>query len=150
MYSCPSPTIDRGDDDLEDSVASSPQVWFDTEALEAHENDNLAAIATTAQHSKTVLRSDVQVEPLEEVPGNSESITGVGIQEVARKFAVRNMTELVIDVGWLSSQPFFPFRFFFEFFDFFIFFSFAIFSFFIFSFFLSFYFIFLLPKLSNR
>ena len=89
MYSCPSPTIDRGDDDLEDSVASSPQVWFDMEALEAHENDNLDAIATTEQHSKTVLRSDVQVKPLEEVPGNSESITGGwhsgGCEEVRRE-----------------------------------------------------------------
>ena len=44
MYSCPSPTIDGGSDDLENLAASSPQVWFDTETLEAHESGNLGAI----------------------------------------------------------------------------------------------------------
>ena len=61
--SCPSPTIDGGDDDLEDSVSSSLQVWFDTEVLEAHECNNSDAIATTVQHSRTAFRSDVQIEP---------------------------------------------------------------------------------------
>ena len=46
-----------------------------------------------------MFRSDVQVEPPEEVPAKSESITGVGIQKVERKFAVRNVTELVVDAG---------------------------------------------------
>ena len=58
MYSCPSPTIDSGDDDLEDSVASSPQVWFDTDTLEACEFDNLDEIGTTVQHSIQEQRSD--------------------------------------------------------------------------------------------
>ena len=74
MYSCPSPT-DEGGDDLE-NMAASPQhqVWFDTEVLEVRENDNSDAIATTEQHSKTAFRSDVQIEPPEEVPDNSEFI----------------------------------------------------------------------------
>ena len=57
------------------------------------------ASATTEQHSKTAFRSDVQVKPPEEVPAKSESITGVDIQKVERKFAVRNVTELVVDAG---------------------------------------------------
>ena len=80
-----------------DSVSSSLQVWFDTEVLEAHECDNLDAIATTVQHSRTAFRSDVQIEPLEEVLVNSESIMGVGTRKVERKFAVRNVAELVVD-----------------------------------------------------
>ena len=68
MHSCPSPT-DEGGDDLETMAASPPlQVWFDTEVLEAHESDNLDVVATTEQHSKTEFRSDVQIEPSEEVP----------------------------------------------------------------------------------
>ena len=86
--------------DLENLAApSSPQVWFDTEALEAHEIDSLDAIATTEQHSRTAFRSDVQVEPPEEVPVNSESITSGGTRKVESKFAVRNVTELVVDAG---------------------------------------------------
>ena len=100
MYSCPSPASDRGGKDLKNlAVPLSPQVWFDTEVLEAHESDNLDVVATTEQHSKTAFRSDVQVEPSEEAPVNSESITGVDIQKVERKFAVRNVTELVVDAG---------------------------------------------------
>ena len=53
VYSCPSPT-DGGGDDLENLAASSSlQAWFDTEALEARENDNLDVVAATEQHSKT-------------------------------------------------------------------------------------------------
>ena len=36
-YSCPSPLIDRGIDDLEDLMVLPCQVWFDTEAPEAFE-----------------------------------------------------------------------------------------------------------------
>ena len=72
MYSCPSPT-GGGDDDLENLAASSSlQVWFDMEALGTHVCDNLDVIATTVQHSRTAFRSDVQIEPPEEVPDNSE------------------------------------------------------------------------------
>ena len=57
---------------LENMAASPPhQVWFDTEVLEALESDNLDVVATTGQHSKTAFRSDVQIEPPEEVPGSS-------------------------------------------------------------------------------
>ena len=94
-HSCPSPT-DRGGDDL---AASSPlQVWFDMGALGAHVCDNLEAIATTVQHLRTAFRSDVQSEPPKEVPDNSESIT-CSHSEVERKFAVRNVTELIVDDG---------------------------------------------------
>ena len=104
MYSCPSPT-DEGGDDLENMGASPPlQVWFDTEVLEALESDNLDVVATTEQHSKTAFRSDVQVEPPEEVPDNSESITTVDTREVERKFAVRNVTELVFHDGQQADE----------------------------------------------
>ena len=79
-------------------------MWFDTEVLEAHGNVNVDVVATTEQRSKTAFRSDVQVEPSEEVPVNSEFITGVGIQKVKRKFAVRNVTELVLDTGQQSDR----------------------------------------------
>ena len=72
-YPCPSPLIDRGGDDLEDMMVLPCQVWFDTEAPEAFERDDLDTIATTKQHLRTFTRSDVQVEPPEEVPVNSES-----------------------------------------------------------------------------
>ena len=99
MYSCPSPT-DRGGDGLENLAASSSlQAWFDMEVLEARENDNLDVVVTTEQHSKTTFRPDVQVEPSEEVPDNSESITSVDTRKVERKFAVRNVTELIVDDG---------------------------------------------------
>ena len=99
MYSCPSPT-DGGGGGLENLPASSPlQVWFDMEALRANVCDNLDAIATTAQHLRTAFRSDVQIEPPEEVPDNSESITSVGTRKVERKFVVRNVTELMVDDG---------------------------------------------------
>ena len=99
MYSCPSPT-DEGGDDLE-NMAASPllQVWLDTEALEAQESDNLDVVATTEQHSKTAFRSDVQIEPSEEVPDNSEFITSVDTRKVESEFAVRNVSELIVDDG---------------------------------------------------
>ena len=81
LHSCPSQT-EEGGDDLENMAASSPlQVWFDTEVLEAHESDNLDVVATTEQHSKTVFRSDIQIEPSEEIPNSPESITSIGARE---------------------------------------------------------------------
>ena len=44
-------------------------------------------------------RSDVQVEPPEEVPDNSEFITSVDTRKVESEFAVRNVTELIVDDG---------------------------------------------------
>ena len=77
MYSCPSPTDESGDD-VENMAASPPlQTWFDTEVLEVRESDNSDAIAMTEQRPKTTFRPDVQVEPPEEVPDNSEFITSV-------------------------------------------------------------------------
>ena len=92
IYSCPSPT-----DDLAASL--SLQVWFDMEALGAHVCDNLDAIATTVQNRRTTFRSDVQIEPPEEVPDNSGSVTSVDTRKVERKFAVGNVTELMVDDG---------------------------------------------------
>ena len=61
--------------------------------------DNVDAIATTVQHLRTAFRSDVQIEPPEEVPDNSDSIASVYTRKVERKFAVRNVTELMVDDG---------------------------------------------------
>ena len=61
-------------------------------------------VATTEQHPTTAFRSDAQVEPSEEVSVNSEFITGVNIQKVESKFAVRNVTELMVDDGQQSRQ----------------------------------------------
>ena len=69
------------------------------EVLGAHVCDNLDAIATTKQHLRTALRRDVQIEPPEEVPVNSESITSFDTRKVQRKFAVRNLTELMVHDG---------------------------------------------------
>ena len=99
MYSCPSPT-DGGGDNLEKlAESSSLQAWFDTEALKAHESDNLDVVATTEQHSKTAFRSDVQFEPPEEVPDNSEFITRADTRKVESEFAARNVTELIVNDG---------------------------------------------------
>ena len=38
------------------------QVWFDTEAPEAFERDDLDTIATTEQHLRTSARSEVRIE----------------------------------------------------------------------------------------
>ena len=93
------PMIDGGNGDLEDLVGLLRQVWFDTEALEAFKRDNLDTDATTVQHSRTTFRPDVEIEPPEEVPVNSDSPTSVGIQKAEGKFAVRDVTELVVDAG---------------------------------------------------
>ena len=99
MYSCPSPT-DEGGDNLENMAASPPlQVWFETEVLEAHER-----VATTEQHSKTAFLSDVQIEPPQEVTDNSEFITSVDTRKVESEFAVRNVTELIVDDGQQADE----------------------------------------------
>ena len=104
MYSCPSPT-DEGGDDLENMAASPPlQVWFDTEVLEALESDNLDVVATTGQRSKTAFRPDVQIEPSEEVPDNSEFITSVDTRKVESEFAVRSVTELIVHDGQQADE----------------------------------------------
>ena len=79
-------------------------MWFVTEVLEALESDNLDVVATTEQHSKTAFRSDVKVEPPEKVPDNSDPITSVDTREVERKFAVRNVTELVVHDGQQADE----------------------------------------------
>ena len=96
MYSCPSPTDEGGDDWRTWQRRRRSRCGLTQKALEALENDNLDVVATTEQHSKTTFRSDVQIEPPEEVGDNSESITSVDTREVERKFAVGNVTELVV------------------------------------------------------
>ena len=61
-------------------------------------------VATTWQRSKTAFRSDVQIEPPEEVPDNSVSITSVDTWEVDRKFAVRNVKGLVVHAGQQADE----------------------------------------------
>ena len=56
-------------------------------------------VVTTEQRSKTTFRPDVQVEPSEEVLDNSESTTSVDTRKVERMFAVRSVTEFVVDDG---------------------------------------------------
>ena len=92
------PMIDGGNGDLEDLVGLLRQER-DTEALEAFKRDNLDTDATTVQHPRTTFRPDVEIEPPEEVPINSESPTSVGIQKAEGKFAVRDVKELVADAG---------------------------------------------------
>ena len=71
-YLCPSSLIDRGRGDLEDLMVLPCQVWFDTEAPEAFERDDLDTIATTEQHLRTLARSEVQIEPPREISVNSK------------------------------------------------------------------------------
>ena len=81
-------------------MSLSRQEWFDTEALEAFECDNLDTSATTAQHLRATFRSDFQIEPPEEVPVNSKfSSTSVGTQKVAGKSAVRSVTKQIVAAG---------------------------------------------------
>ena len=44
-------------------------------------------------------RSHIQIEPSEEIPHSSESITSVDAQKVESDFAARNVTELIVDDG---------------------------------------------------
>ena len=61
-------------------------------------------VVTTEQHPKTTFRPDVQVEPSEEVPDNSESITSVDTRKVEHEFAVRNVTELIVHDGQQADE----------------------------------------------
>ena len=55
------------------------QVWFDTEAPEAFERDDLDTIATTEQHLRTLARSEVRIESPREISTNSKFFnTSVG------------------------------------------------------------------------
>ena len=102
-YPCPSPLIDRGSDDLEDLMVLPCQVWFDTEAPEAFERDDL--IATTEQHLRTVARSEDRIESPREISANSKFLnTSVGTQKVDREFAVRNVTKLRDAAGQLTDE----------------------------------------------
>ena len=97
--SYPSPTDEVGDN-LENMAASPPvQVRFDTEVLEALVSDNFGVVATTEEHSKKVFRPDVQIEPPEKVPDNSELIASVFTRKVENEFVVRKVTELIDDGG---------------------------------------------------
>ena len=82
-YTCPSPLIDRDGDDLEDLMVLPCQVWFDTEAPEAFERDNLDTIATTVQHLRTLARSEVRIELPREISVSSVVFgASVGTQKV--------------------------------------------------------------------
>ena len=83
-YPCPSPLIDRDGDDLEDLMVVLPcQVWFDTEAPEAFERNNLDTIATTVQHLRTLARSEVRIESPREISVSSVVFgASVGTQKV--------------------------------------------------------------------
>ena len=86
-YPCPSPLIDSGSDDLEDLMVLPCQVWFDTEAPEAFERDGLDTIATTKQHLRTLVRSEVRIESAREISANSRFLnTSVGNQKVEGEF----------------------------------------------------------------
>ena len=85
LYSCSSPT-DGGGDDLENLAG-----W-----LRRLESDNLDVVVTTEQHSKTTIRSDVQIEPPEEVQTTPNPSR---VQKVASEFAARNVTEMIVDDG---------------------------------------------------
>ena len=93
MCSCQSRASDPGGKDLENLAAPSLlEVWFDTEASEGHESDNLDATATTVQYLRTAFRSSVHFEPPEEVPDNSESITSVGTRKAGKNEKTRRKT----------------------------------------------------------
>ena len=89
----PSHLIDRGSDDLEDSMVLPCQAWFDVEAPKAFERDGLDATATTEQHLRTLARSEVRTESLGKISVNSKFLnTSVGTEKVEGEFAVRNVT----------------------------------------------------------
>ena len=104
-YPCPSSLIDRGSDDLEDLVMLPCQVWFDTEAPEASERDDLDTITTTEQHLRTLARSEVRVESPRGISANSKFLnTSVGTQKVEGEFVVRNVTKLTDAAGQLKDE----------------------------------------------
>ena len=104
-HPCPSPLIDRGGDDLEDLMVLPCQVWFDLEAPEAFERDDLDTIATTEQHLGTLARLEVRIESPREISANSKFLnTSVGTQKVEGEFAVRNVTKLTDAAGRLTDE----------------------------------------------
>ena len=92
--------IDRGSDDLEDLMVLPCQVWFDTEAPEACERDDLDTTATTEQHLRALARSEVRIKSPREISAN----TSVGTQRVEGEFAVRNVTRLTDAAGQLTKE----------------------------------------------
>ena len=90
-YPCPSPVLDRDGDDLEDLMVLPCQEWFDTEAPEAFERDNLSEVATTVEQSGTTVRSEVRIESPREI---SPTHSSVGTRKVEGEFTVRNVTKL--------------------------------------------------------
>ena len=75
------------------------QVWFDTEAPEAFERDDLDSNATTEQHLRKLARSEVRIESPRD-PANSVFLnTSVGTQKVEGEFAVRDVTKLTDAAG---------------------------------------------------
>ena len=81
------------------------QVWFDMEAPEAFERDDLDTIATTEQHLRTLARSEVRIESPREIPADSKFlITSAGTQKVEGEFAVRNVTKLTDAAGQLTGK----------------------------------------------
>ena len=95
-YPCPSPLIDRGSDDLEDSMALPCQAWFDAEAPESFECDGLDTTATTEQHLRTLARSEVRIESPREILANPKFLnTSVGTQKVEGEFALSEADGLV-------------------------------------------------------
>ena len=104
-YPCPSLLIDRGSDDLEDLMVLPCQAWFDTEAPEAFERDDLDTIATTEQHLRTLARSEVRIESPREISVNSKfTNTSVDTQKVEGEFAVRDVTKLKDAAGQLTDE----------------------------------------------
>ena len=99
-YPCPPPLIDRSTDDLEDLMVLPCQAWFDTEAPEAFERDDLDTIATTEQHLRTLAHSEVRIESPRKISANSKFLNAsVGTQKVAGEFALRHVTKLTDAIG---------------------------------------------------
>ena len=104
-HPCPSLLIDRGIDNLEDLMVLPCQAWFDTEATDASERDDLDTIATTEQHLRTLARSEVRIESPREISARSKFLnTSVGTQKVEGEFAVRNVTKLIDAAGQLTDE----------------------------------------------
>ena len=80
-------------------------MWFDTEAPEALERDNLDTIATTVQHLRTLARSEVRIESPREISVSSVVFgASVGTQKVEGEFAVRNVTKQTDAAGQLTDE----------------------------------------------
>ena len=104
-YPCPSPMLDRDDDDLKDLKVLPCQAWFDTEAPEAFDRDNFDTIATTVQHLRMLARSEVRIESLREISVNSKfANTSVGTQKYEGVFTVRNVTKPTAATAQLTDE----------------------------------------------